>query len=528
VSEAPARSAALRNLLTQRRPAFIAGALAAALAIVYLATPLTGLDLSAQIARADFAADHPLTPIDFRWFGGSLAFGYSLWTPPLMALIGVRLTGAVCAVVATVQVTVLFERTGARRPTLGGVLAALAQGVNLLVGRFTFSLGMVFGLGALLAATSTARVLGSRPALRAGLLAFLAGAASPVAALCLWLCSGVLILVGRWRIGATMLIASAIPVAVISGVFGDGGDQPYAGTDFRDALLASIVVLLVMPLDRVLLRLGAALAVAMVVIAYLVETPVGSNASRLSQLFAVPVVAAYVAWRPWLAALAIVAAGYPQQLVVRHWFTYGPASEAGYYAPLVDQLRTRGELTGRIEIPDTKAHWEAAFLARAVPLARGWLRQVDVGLNESVFYAGPPAPATYRAWLDDHAVQYVAVPDVAVSPAGANELVTIHQQPPFLEPVWRNEHWQLYAVVAPTPIVGSPGVLVGTDAASITLDIPAGSAVDINVRWFHWLSLDGPDGCIEQSQDGHVRLLAVQPGRYRLTSSLDPARHCGG
>ncbi|MDT4915343.1 MAG: hypothetical protein QOH89_43 [Pseudonocardiales bacterium] len=530
MSDAPAaaarRSDAVRDLLARHRPAVLAGAVAACLAVAYLLAPLTGLDLAAQIARADFAGDHPLTPVDFRWFGGNLTFGYSLWTPQVMALVGVRLTGAICSVVATVQTTVLFGRTGAKRPTAGGVLAALAQTVNLVVGRFTFSLGMICGLGALLVLTSAARPVRMPALLRVAVLALLAGAASPVAALYLWICAGALVLVGRWRCGCTLLVASALPVLVISGVFGDGGNQPYAGHDFRDALIATLVVLVVVPLDRAVLRVGASIGLIMVVVAYVADTPVGSNASRLSQLFAVPIVAAYVAWRPWLAAVAVIAAGYPQQVVVHNWFTFGPSAGQAYYEPLVEQVRARGPLTGRVEIPDTKAHWEAAFLARAVPLARGWIRQVDVGLNETVFYDGPPTPATYRSWLAANSVQYVAVPDVALSSAGVNEVDTIDQHPSFLQPVWHDAHWRLFAVVAPVPIVGAPGRLVSVDAAGITLDAPVVSAVEINARWFRWLSLAGPDGCIEQSPDGHVRLVATAAGTYRLTSSLAPSGHC--
>jgi hypothetical protein len=253
---------------------------------------------------------------------------------------------------------------------------------------------------------------------------------------------------------------------------------------------------------------------------------VGSNASRLSQLFAVPVVAAYVTWRPWLAAAAVVLAGYPQQLVVQHWFTFGrPASEA-YYQPVVDQVRSRGAVVGRIEIPDTKGHWEAAFVARALPLARGWIRQVDVGLNEDVFYDGPPTPPAYRSWLDANSVQYVAVPDTALSTSGANEVATIDEQPSFLRPVWQNEHWQLYEVVAPVPIVAEPGQLIAIDGVGITIEAQAGSSVAINVRWFRWLSLAGAGGCIAEGADGGVQLTAAAGGRYRLTSALIPSGQC--
>jgi MFS family permease len=526
VSDAPVAAAhhwdATLALMTRHRPSVIAGAVAAVFAIAYLIAPLTGQDLAAQIARADFARDHPFTPVDLRWFGGSLTFGYSLWTPLVMAWVGVRLTGAVCAVAATVLVTLLFERTGAHRPALGGTLAAVAQAINLVAGRVTFSLGMVCGLGALLALVS---LRDSFP-WRGAVLAFLAGAASPVDALYLWLCGGALLLVGRRQSALVLIASSALPVAVISGMFGDGGDEPFSGRDFRDALLAALVVLLVVPIRRIALRVGAGLAVVMAIVAYLVDTPVGNNVTRLTMLFAVPVVAAYVTWRPWLTALAVVAAGYPQQVSVHYSFTYGPSADEAYYAPLVAEITAGGPLVGRVEIPETTAHWDDAFVARSVPLARGWIRQVDIGLNDAVFFDAPPSPTAYRTWLRANAVQYVAVPDAALTKAGTNEAITIEQHPGYLRPIWSNEHWQLFEVESPVPIVGAPGRLVAMDEAGITLDAPAAATVAVNARWFRWLSLDGPGGCITESEDGHVQLVANEAGRYRLASSLRPSGHC--
>jgi hypothetical protein len=258
-----------------------------------------------------------------------------------------------------------------------------------------------------------------------------------------------------------------------------------------------------------------------------VDTPVGNNVTRLTMLFAVPVVAGYVTWRPWLTALAVVAAGYPQQVSVHYSFTYGPSADEGYYAPLVAEITAAGPVVGRVEIPETTAHWDDAFVARSLPLARGWIRQVDIGLNEDVFFDAPPSPIAYRNWLDANAVQYVAVPDAALTKAGTNEVLTIGHHPEYLQLIWRNEHWRLYAVDVPVPIVGAPGRLVSMDEATITLDAPAATAVEINARWFRWLSVDGPGGCIEEAPDG-VRLVATDPGRYRLSSSLDPSGHCCG
>lgn len=67
------------------RPATIVALAATVLCAAFLVAPRMGGDLSAQIARADFARRHPFSTVDMRWFGGTLPFGYSLWTPQLMA-----------------------------------------------------------------------------------------------------------------------------------------------------------------------------------------------------------------------------------------------------------------------------------------------------------------------------------------------------------------------------------------------------------------------------------------------------------
>ena len=75
-------------------------ATSALLVVAFLALPLSGTDLSAAVARADFASDHAFAPIDFSWFGGTNQFGYSLVSQYLMALLGARPAGALAAFAA--------------------------------------------------------------------------------------------------------------------------------------------------------------------------------------------------------------------------------------------------------------------------------------------------------------------------------------------------------------------------------------------------------------------------------------------
>ncbi len=509
-----------------RRPAAVAATTSVVLAVAYLIAPLMGGDLSAQLARSDFAGAHASALIDFRWFGGTLPYGYSLWVPIVMSWIGVRLTGAIAAVVASVLAAQLFARAGARRPVVGGVAAAVCQASNLIEGRVAFAAGMMFGLAALFTFTTDDHP--RRRRVVAAAAAILAGAASPVAALLLWLCGGVALLRRRYVDGAVIIIASALPVAVISGAFGDGGSQVFNPTDAIRAGLVSIFCVAVIPRQHKAIRLGAALGVLLVVAAYVLPTPVGGNAIRLSLLFAVPVVAAFVDWRWWRAAIAVALAVVLQTPVTLGTLTGAgaPATRAAYFAPLLDEIHSRGDFTGRVEIPELTGHWEAVYAARSVPLARGWLRQVDTELNSAAFYDQAPTAATYRAFLDRNAVQYVAVADARPTFYGRREITLVHDNLPYLQAVWSNPHWTLYAVRAPTPIVATPGTLVDYGPATVTISAPANANVLVRVRWFRYLDLANAAGaCIRRDGDDVV-VHTMKAGRYVLTSSLTPAHDC--
>src|SRR5690348_17828349 len=98
-----------------------------------------------------------------------------------MGTIGVRFTGVLATVIATWLTARLLVRTGGRRAPWGATAAAVTLGSNLIEGRVTFACGIARGLAALRAITR----IGAPRRIWAGVLSFLAGAASPVAALLL-------------------------------------------------------------------------------------------------------------------------------------------------------------------------------------------------------------------------------------------------------------------------------------------------------------------------------------------------------
>lgn len=505
---------------SDRRPAIIATVVAAALSVAYLVAPLTGQDTSAQLAHADFARAHPLTPVDLRWFGGTLQFGYSLWAPWVAGWVGTKLLGAITAILGTWLATRLIQRARPVRPIWGGVAVAVCQVTDAAVGRTTYQCGLVCALAAALAVLS-------RRSRWAFLLALLAGAASPVATLGLWIYAATALVRRRVADALILAIGSGVSTAVVALVFADGATMTFATESLIRATLACLVVIAVLPRRQNTIRIGATINLAVVLGSAAVASPVGSNAERLSLLFAIPIVAAFVEWRAWMAAGAVAIAVFVQPPTMPDIGRLAgvPATHEAYYGPLIAAIHNRGPLTGRVEVPEVNGHWDAAFLAKHVPIARGWLRQVDTELNRDVFFNHAPTTTAYRAWLTRNAVQYVAVPDARFTTWGRRENALIASGLSYLRPVWRDGHWTLYVVQDASKIVSAPARLVSMDATKLVIEAAKGQTDLIRIRWFRWTTLHGPAGsCIVES-NGQVMLhtgAGQGTARYVISSSVDP------
>lgn len=509
-------------------------ATAATLAVVlggtYLLLPPMGSDLAAQVARADFFAAHGATPVDLRWYGGVNQFGYSLLSPPVMALLGVRVTGVLALVASTVAFAALLCRVDVPRPLTGALVGVVTFAGNLVAGRVTFGLGVAFGLAALLALTLPA---GRRRLVPATAGALLAAATSPVAGLFVGLAGAALLLGRRYVDGLALGLAAALPLGFTALLFGDGGWMNISRTDTVRAVGSSLLVAALVAYRPV--RVGALLAAAGVLVAALLHTPVGLNATRLSAMFALPLLAAAATigtgrWLPrhtgerthprWPARLVpaggtglrrrragggltlvvLLAAGFwwqPPVVPADLRSATDPAARPAYFAPLRDFLATQ-QLTGRVEIPPTRTYRESAALGE-VPLARGWLRQADIDRNPLFFTTVPGATGTgvpltaqtYHSWLRTNAVQYVAVPDAPLSWVGRAEAELVRDGLPYLREVWSDPHWRVWAMVEPTPLVGAPGTILRADGATVTFQTDGPATVPVRVRHSRWLTATG-------------------------------------
>jgi hypothetical protein len=543
-----------------RRVVPVAVAVTVVLAAAFLVAPPLGTDLAAQQARADFFDRYGFTPVDLGWYGGVNQFGYSLVSQALGAWFGPPVVGAVGAVVSAVAFAHLLRRTAARRPTLGAVLGAIVLVGNLVSGRITFAVGLALGLLALviIAGAGAGALVGRGGAGRAvrlpvaALLAVLATWASPVAGLFVGLAGGALLLAGfrrpdsagwrsgfrrpdgvgwrdhRWLAEAWVLcVAPVVALAPMAVLFGNGGTQPFTAESMRINIALAVLVIVVLPAGRRTLRIGAALTVVLLLLAYHVPSPIGSNALRLPMLFAVPVLAAYAPLgRRWLAALLVAVVWWQPPVMTSDLARAGAAaSGADFYRPLVDELRRRGPV-GRVEVVPLRDHWESRYVAPVVPLARGWERQVDVDRNP-LFYTDPIDPADYRDWLRDNAVTYVAVaPDSPPDRYARGEAALIATGLPYLREVWRDQTWRLYAVDDPAPLVAAPAQLVESTSAAVRFRLDGTADVLVRVRWSRWLTLTGPGGCLTPGPDGWTTVRATAAGEQTVSSGFRPGPAC--
>jgi len=519
--------------------------LAVALGVAYaVLAPRTG-DLPAHVFRAELFGREGFTVWNGQWYSGHHTPAYSVLFPPLAWLVGPWVAGAVAAVAATVLFEPLARRRfGASGARITAPLFAFGMGATIFAGRLTFALGVAIGVGALLA-------LEHRRGIAAAALAALSALASPVAGLFVALVGvtaavngvrrtdgiGAAVAVRPRTAGALVAVAALAPPALLAVAFPEGGSQPFVASSFLPALALVLAFALLAPREERGLRLGALLYAAAMTASFLVATPMGGNAVRLGQVAGAAVAAGALLARPLpvtrrAAGAVLVAALLVWQITpaVRDLRNAvgEPSTQAAYFTPLVEFLERRGDHTGRVEIPLTREHWEAAEVARRIPIARGWLRSTDIAANP-IFYGRRVGHREYERWLRDHAIRLVAVADAPLDYSARAEAALVAERPRYLRPLWRSAHWRVYAVV-PRPAVAStrslapaPGrsglSLLAPDGAVLGFERPGRALV--RVRYTPYWVVN--EGCVEAAGDW-TAVSTSRGGLVGLETSFSPAR----
>jgi hypothetical protein len=490
-------------------PAVALSAILAALMLVW--DPRVG-DLAAQVFHTELFQHAGLAIWNGSWYGGHYTLNYSLLFPPAAALLGPQVVGMLSVVASSY----LFDRlvrdhwgAEARWATLwfaAGVVTLLADG------QLTFALGVAFGLASL-RCVQVGR----------GTLAILAAAccalSSPVAGVFL---AGVY-LAGAWERGhrvsrvaiaaaATSLLLTIVPNLA----FPEPGQFPFAFSSYIAIPLWSAGALFVtrnLPEERQLRRVIVAYLLASTLI-WLMPNALGGNAVRLGALFGGPVLAAVVLSRrpkatapAWLFALilgALMLGSLYWQLtasVSQIARSVGdPSTSAAYFEPPTRWLRAHGGQGMRIEVPPTANHWESAYMAPKFELARGWLRQLDTTRDDIFYDEGELTNRAYSAWLRGNAITYVALPDAPLDYSSTAEQKLILSEPPYLKLRDQTEHWRIYQVVNPKPLVASIGgaraqtLWVGRQGFALNVTKPGSFLVRVNFTPY-W-SISQGSGCL--------------------------------
>ncbi|MFF4400300.1 MFS transporter [Streptomyces sp. NPDC001480] len=502
----PAAAEPLRQRLLLH-PALSMTALSGVLHVIWFFTfANSGGDLAAQDAWAEFVGRHPDSAYNLAWYGGMHPVSYSVVSPYLMAVLGVRTTLMIAGTLSAGLLTVVLIRSRAVKNPLWAALAGVfALICNAISGRVTFALGTVFALGAVAAVFCWPyrwRYKRWAKALVAAPLAALATMSSPVAGLFVGLVAAALFLQkrrpGAWALG----LAPSAVVAVSTWLFPFSGTQPMTIGSVVMPLLYGLLCLFLVPEEWKTVRLTAAVFSLAVVLVWLFSSQIGSNISRLPMLFAGVTLIAALPFtvprsRKWyttvLAFLGFVGwIGYKSIDDIIH--TTPDASWARELAPLVNELQHVGAEKGRVEVVPARSHREASALAPYVNLARGWLRQADMERNP-LFYDGTLDSSNYHAWLQRWAVHFVVLPkDEPDGDGGERERALVRRGMPYLTQIWGDANWQLFRVTDPAPLAEPNAVVDRAEQGEMTIEVRKAGRILIRIPYSPWLSIVDAEG----------------------------------
>ena len=184
--------------------------LAAAIAAAYLAGPRRARISRRQTFRADLFAQHGFVLWTNAWYSGTLPPCYSVLYPPLGALLGPRLVGALAVIAAAALFAIscagASRRSGSGRDAVvrrRGLALAAHRADDVRARRCRWPRGP---------ARRRRRPVGPAAALAAAL----ASLASPVAGLFVALAGVAIALAGERLRGAALAIGGALPIAVLT------------------------------------------------------------------------------------------------------------------------------------------------------------------------------------------------------------------------------------------------------------------------------------------------------------------------
>jgi hypothetical protein len=470
------------------------------------------------------------------WYGGMELPTYSVLAPGIMATIGhavgssdagVAITGAIASAISMWVGHQLLK--GSARPRAASVAFAGTVLLNLFGGRITFLVGLAAAMLAVYA-------LMHRHPWLAGLATVVSVLGSPLAGLFTGIVAAAVLLSDRTRRPHALVVggATALSLGALAVMFRSPGVMGSPPAQILFALLG-IVLVLIACRNEPTIRAGALIVAVGLLVCLVVPNSVGLNLTRMVWLLAAPLIVGY-GHRPDKHVLALTGLALVFPAVDVTWQLAeadSPSASAPYYQPLLAQLGQRldsGDRVGqRVEVVEPQTKGAARYVGESTPVARGWERQADVVDNPIFYKDGALNASSYRAWLDQLAVAYVAVPSTKLDFASVDEAKLVATGLPYLHLVWSNSDWKLYRVDDPAPLVQGAQI-ISMSGNQLRMQVTHPGLVPIQIRWSsHLAVLDGTvpvslgvraRGCLSENGDWTM-LHARRAGTYVLTSDFD-------
>lgn len=485
-----------------------------ALSTIVAAVGFRGGDFPAQDYRAWMFKTHGFLIWDVNWYGGHADLGYSVLAPVVGAVLGTVPTIALACVLSTVLFGQLVGRSSSPACVVSRLWFAIFVVGDLIIGRGPFACSVTSALAAVLLVRGDRRWLALAAAVVTSLF-------SPLGALFLLLVAAAWLPSIGWR--RALPFAGAFAGLGVAALLGDGGRFPFPWTSFVGQLAIVGIGLVVTPRHERNVRRALVLYGVCCVGLFAVPNPVGGNMARFAGIVIGPAAAFFLLRNSRVRGFALVALPlFAFQLLP---IASAVASAAGdlstkpfYYQGVTRFLAAHQKVPGKVEIPFTKDHWEATYVAEKVPLARGWDRQVDLSRN-AVLYA-PMTPTTYEKWLHDNAVRYVALPDAALDEGGQAEAVILRHPPAWLKQVYADQHWKIWQVADPTPMATGASVMTQLAHNGFTLVGAHPGATTVRLRWSPSWRVTGGSACLAEAPGGWTTVVTFQPGEAKVTAQL--------
>ncbi len=484
----------------------------AVLGVVYLLAHPATADMAAHDYRTWLFQKEGLTVWNAQWYGGHHVLGYSLLFSPLAAQATPALVGVASAVLA-VAAFVPLARGAAATPSAAAAASWLfAAGVlsNLAIGRMPFLLGVALAMAAW---WCERRGPGLHWRIASVLLALAAMWASPVAGAFLLLGAAAMLLAGgRAALGtaARLALPALAGGLVLWLLFPEGGTDRFTALTFWPMLALSAGAVALLTPRRPIIWAAGLLYLLVLIGAFFIPSPFGQNALRLGVLAGPSALALAHRRRVPFAALAFFGVG----LLYLQWLpavravaeAHGdPSTKASFQAEARGFLEKVAKPGERVEVPLTRNHWEAADLAKVVPLARGWERQLDQKSNPIFYASGKLTASGYHGWLRENAVRWVALPNAPLDYSARQEAKLLDRGARYLKLVYRSPRWRIWEVRGTDPPASDGAKVVAAGPSWFEVDTRKPTIV--RQRYTRYWSTRG--ACVRRAPGGWTE---VDPG----------------